>query len=298
MSNLYVLYETSLGHYIPFLCSCLFTWSVVSLYLDDFKLHNNIYIKYIQLFCLISIPLYVIYKTYSIWNYVNIITHVKDNDINLHGHVSLNKEAAAEISKGISIIGSNLGLGATIAGIGTAVAKGVAKSSMPPLQKAGLIVSSGLITGVGHSIITNINKYKYSNENISSKTEFSNSSNINKFMDNGSNSPLQNLLFDIEALNYVCLGLMFILIIQIAFKYYFLDNIKLNLSTILGIHINNKLEYYINKTIILNKKMSHIWIWLAIILILIALSFSAYASAELYNNIDGYINLHQSIKNK
>ena len=295
MSNLYVLYETSLGHYILFLCSCLFTWSVVSLYLDDFKLHNNIYIKYIQLFCLISIPLYVIY---SIWNYVNIITHVKDNDINLHGHVSLNKEAAAEISKGISIIGSNLGLGATIAGIGTAVAKGVAKSSMPPLQKAGLIVSSGLITGVGHSIITNINKYKYSNENISSKTEFSNSSNINKFMDNGSNSPLQNLLFDIEALNYVCLGLMFILIIQIAFKYYFLDNIKLNLSTILGIHINNKLEYYINKTIILNKKMSHIWIWLAIILILIALSFSAYASAELYNNIDGYINLHQSIKNK
>lgn len=117
-------------------------------------------------------------------------------------------------------------------------------------------------------------------------------------MDNGSNSPLHNLLFDIEALNYVCLGLMFILIIQIAFKYYFLENVKLNLSTVLGIHINNKLEYYINKTIILNKKMSHIWIWLAILLILIALSFSAYASAELYNNIDGYINLHQSIKNK
>jgi predicted porin len=44
--------------------------------------------------------------------------------------------------------------------------------------------------------------------------------------------------------------------------------------------------------------MSHIYIWLAIILIIIALSFSAYASAELYNNIDGYINLHQSIKNK
>jgi hypothetical protein len=59
---------------------------------------------------------------------------------------------------------------------------------------------------------------------------------------------------------------------------------------------NNKLEYYINKTITLNKKMSHIYIWLAIILIIIALSFSAYASAELYNNIDGYINLHQSIK--
>jgi len=185
MSNLYVLYETSLGHYILFLCSCLFTWSVVSLYLDDLKLHNNIYIKYIQLFCLISIPLYVIY---SIWNYVNIITHVKDNDINLHGHVSLNKEAAAEISKGISIIGSNLGLGATIAGIGTAVAKGVAKSSMPPLQKAGLIINSGLIIGVGHSIITNINKYKYSNENISSKTEFIEHSNKYLINDNNNNN--------------------------------------------------------------------------------------------------------------
>ena len=213
-----------------------------------------------QLFSLILIPFYVIYKTYSVFNYIDIISYAKDTDVNLHGHVSINKEAAAEISKGISTVGSNLGLGASIAGIGTAVAKAVAKSSMPPLQKAGLIISSGLITGVGHSIITNINKYRYFNENISSKTEFSNSSNINKFMDNGSNSPLQNLLFDIEALNYVCLGLMFILVIQIAFKYYFIDNLKLNLSTILGIHINNKLEYYINKTITLNKKMSHIYI--------------------------------------
>lgn len=172
MSNPYVLYEMSFGHFIPFLCSCLFTWSIVSLYLDDLKLHNNVYIKYMQLFCLILIPLYLIYKTYSIWNYVNIISHVKDNDINLHGHVSLNKDAAAEISKGISTVGYNLGLGASIAGIGTAVAKAVAKSSMPPLQKAGLIISSGLITGVGHSIITNINRYRYFNENISSKTEF------------------------------------------------------------------------------------------------------------------------------
>jgi len=111
-----------------------------------------------ELFCLILIPLYVIYKIYSIWNYVNIIFHVKDNDINLHEHVSLNKDAAVEISKGISIVGSNLGLGASIPGIVTAVAKTVAKSS---LQKAGLIISFGLITDVSYLIIINLNIYRY-----------------------------------------------------------------------------------------------------------------------------------------
>lgn len=76
MSN---LYEMFFGYsYIPFIGSCLFTWSLVSFYLDDFKLQKNIFIRYIQLFCLTLIPLYVIYKTYSIYSYVHILTYVKD----------------------------------------------------------------------------------------------------------------------------------------------------------------------------------------------------------------------------
>ena len=296
-SNIFASFILLTSSFLYFILSYLFTFSFVLFYLDDFKLSNNNFIKYVEIIYFIGIPLYLIYNLYHVVSMIDIISYVndKDNNINLHGHVSLNKEAATEISKGISAVGSNLGLGASIAGIGGAVAKGVAKSSMPPLQKAGLIVSSGVIAGVGHSIITNVNRYKNSNENISSKADYSDSSNISKFIDDGSSSPLQNLLFDIEALNYICLSLMLILIIQISFKFYFKENVKLNLSSVLGDKFNKTIEYYINKTIFLNKKMSHIYIWFAITLIIIALSFSAYASGELYSNIDGYIAVHNSL---
>jgi hypothetical protein len=54
----------------------------------------------------------------------------------LHGHVNVTKEAAQELSKGMSTIGSQLGLGGTMVGLATAVGKVIAKSGMPPLQKS------------------------------------------------------------------------------------------------------------------------------------------------------------------
>lgn len=108
-------------------------------------------------------------------------------------------------------------------------------------------------------------------------------------------SPLENLLFDIEALNYICLSLVIILIIQILFKFYLKYSITLNFSNLLGININNKLEYYLNVIIKLNKKMSFIYIWLILIALMVGLSFSGYASGELYNNLDHYITVHNSL---
>lgn len=70
------------------------------------------------------------------------------------------------------------------------------------------------------------------------------------------------MLFDIQGLNATCLSLIIILIIQIIFKFYLKDSIKLNLFNILGINLNNNLEYYLNKIIILNKKwVIYIYDW-------------------------------------
>ena len=201
-------------------------------------------------------------------------------------------------------IGSQIGLGASIVGIGTAVGKGIAKSAMPPLQKAGIIVGSSLITGLGHSVISNINRNKVLESNISTKGVNTTSSNSSTSTNDGFNifihdttlsSPLQNLLFDIQALNYICLSLVIILIIQILFKFYLKDNINLSLSYLLGININNKLEYYLNLIIKLNKKMSFIYIWLILVALIVGLSFSGYASSELYSNLDSYIAVHNSL---
>lgn len=198
----------------------------------------------------------------------DIILYAKDNnDINLHSHVSLDKEAGKAIGQGMNTIGSNVGLGATMAGIATAVGNTIAKSSLPPLQKTGIVLGASMIGGLFHSKITTINRNKILEENVKdSVNSNSGNSNINDLNisklidDNTLSSPLQDLLLNLELTTYVCIGMLIFLTIQILFKIHFKDNIKLNLSSFLGDKFNNTLEYYINKIIGLNKKMSTIYI--------------------------------------
>jgi hypothetical protein len=55
------------------------------------------------------------------------------------------------------------------------------------------------------------------------------------------------------------------------------------------------LEYYLNTIIKLNKKMSSIYIWLILVTLIIGLLFSGYGSSELYNNLNSYIAVHNSL---
>jgi hypothetical protein len=137
------------------------------------------------------------------------------------------------------------------------MAKGIAKSSIPPIQKAGFIIGGGLAGGLIHSFISNGNRYAIRAENIITSGSGTNtSSQISKFVDDSSVSPLQSLLFDGEMMSYVCLSIIYLLIIQLVFKLYFKNTIKLNLSKLFGTNINTKLEYYFNKIIKFNKQMS------------------------------------------
>ena len=301
----YILFSKDMYTYMSYLSSFLFSIAFTLFYFDNFKLSSIYSVKYFQIFSFVSIILLIITTTCDFMN-TTVIAHINDdNDINLHRHVNIDKEAAKELSQGLSVIGNNLGLGATIAGVSGAVAKGLVKSAMPPMQKAGIIVDAGLIGGLSHSKLTIINRNSIlinEKENIhnnySSNLSNSNSS-INKLADDSiSDSPLIDLLFNIEITNYVCLSLIIILLIQIAFKFLLKDSVELHLSDILGKNTNNKVEYYINKIIILNKKMSVIYNIIIIITFIIALSFNAYACNELYNNIDNYITVHNNIKNK
>jgi hypothetical protein len=197
---------------------------------------------------------------------MDITLYVNDKDsVNLHGHMNLDKEAGKAIGNGLNTIGSNLGLGATIAGVSTAVAKGITKSSVPPIQKAGIILGAGLIGGLSHSKISAMNRNSILGENIRNSYPSSSSSNfsssINKLVDDGmQSSPLQDLLLNLEITCYICVSLIIILIIQLIFKFYIKNNINLKLSNLLGVNLNNNLQYYFNKIILLNKKMSVIYI--------------------------------------
>ena len=54
---------------LSFIGSGLFTLSLVLLYFDDFKLSSNKYLKYLQIFSFICIPLYTIYYL-SVFPYI------------------------------------------------------------------------------------------------------------------------------------------------------------------------------------------------------------------------------------
>lgn len=261
--------------FFMYLIYVLFIVSFIIFYLDNFRLSSSYTIRDIQIFSFIGILFILIAITIcDLSSYADTICCANDKgNIDLHGHVSLGKDAAAELAKGMHSIGSQLGLGATMVGVATAVGKGIAKSSMPPVQKAGVIIGGALTAGFGHSIITTINRHNITSKDscnsavnsLSSTTSNSDSvnnisSNINKFIDDSSLSSLQTLLSNIEGLAITCLSLIIILCIQIIFKFYLKDSVTLNLSGVLGVKINKKAEYYLNKIIKLNKKMSNIYI--------------------------------------
>ena len=309
----HIIYNT-LRSPLSFISSSLFTSSLVLLYFDDFKLSKVKYIKYIQLFSLIIIPVCFTHSIYSISyislsDFINYAADKNSNDVNLHGHVTLDKEGAKAIGQGLNTIGSQIGLDATMAGIGTAVGKTIAKSSLPPVQKAGIVVGASMIGGLFHSKITTINRNKIMEQHINNSVSDINTRgtttnnvdnpNISKFMDDSTSSiPLEDLISNLEITNYVCITMLVFLAIQILFKIHFIDNVKLDMSPVFGDKINNTLEYYINKIISLNKKMSTIYIWLILITLIIGIYSSIYAIHDLHVNLESYINVYNNIKNK
>ena len=48
------------------------------------------------------------------------------------------------------VIGRNVGIAGTVAGVSGAVGNAIAKSSLPPLQKAGIVVGAGIAGGAIH----------------------------------------------------------------------------------------------------------------------------------------------------
>lgn len=249
--------------------SLFITISFIFFYLDGYKLSIIYYIILMQKLSFYSLILLLI-VTISQINLIHelgmiepIYINEKESDgVNLHGYVNVTKDAAAELSKGMNAVGSNIGLGGTMIGVGTAIGIAITKSGMPPLQKASVILGGSVLGGIAHSAISKNSR----NEALSSLTENQTNSvneiskNVDKFLDDSSYAPLEGMLSDIQSASITCLGLMIILIIQLIFKLHTKDSITLKLSYFLGTNLNKKMENYINKIIILNKKMSTIYI--------------------------------------
>lgn len=275
----------------------LLTFNFTLYYLDEYKISKNKIIGILQLLSpifIILIGLFIYIEMFS--SYDKIFTYnlldksdVSNPNITVGANIEISKEAGTEISKGISTLGKNIGLAGCVVGVAGSVAKAISKSSLPPIQKAGIIASSGIIGGAiqvaAHAVNTAI-------DSSSSSTGGSNIDGALKFIGNSNYSPLVNLILSINAITASCLTLAIILFSMILFRFILNEDIKLNLSNVIGIKLNNSLNYYLVKIIQLNKKSSNIFMFIALISLIIGLSFNIYFITQLYDNLDSFINLH------
>ena len=95
------------------------------------------------------------------------------------------------------------------------------------------------------------------------------------------NKSIQSLLSKLLLIYYICIAIVFCIIMQVGLKLHSVNNIKLNYS-IINVKISDNLEFYLNRIIFYFKYTNIICIWL--ILLILALNFSTYTLNEQDNN--------------
>ena len=290
----------------PYIYILILTFSFKKLYLDGWRLSTSIVLKYMQVFSFSVILSLGFLYTYDVFVLSDITMNIGDvnntneigtkinNNVNLEGHVN-DKETGKAIA-------NKVGVGVFMVGVAGAVCKVIIKSYMPLLQKAGVIVGASIAGGIGQAFIITFDNAFVKNTNISNTTTTSTTSNItpniNKLIDDSESSPISYLFYFLENMDYTCLSMIYILIIQLVFKLYFKDIVHFNLFKCLGNNFNSKIEFYLNKIIKLNKKVSVYWILFIVVIVLYGILFSIYGINNISNNFYYFITLHNCVNNK
>ena len=292
-------------YFIKQILFILFFFFLTIFYLDDFKFSNNKLIKYSEIFFFILFVFYIILLTiYILLNYDllnDIIFHIKaddikntldKNDITLKGKIVLDKEAGAEIAKGLFSVGSNVGLAACVGALTAGASKTLLKSSLPPVQKIALLGASGVLGGAIHTGASAINAQTHmaNNTNVKAKQL---PNNVNSLLEYGDNtSPLEILLKSISVIDTISIWLFVIIFIQFFFIIYITDKPRLKLIDYFFPSNSNNIRGYIYKLIKIYKNMSKIYIIIAPILLFISILASTYFAFELHNNIASYVDVY------
>lgn len=217
----------NLIYYLLSLLSFIIFISFVLFYLYNFKLSQYKFIRCLQILTPILLILNLI-----ILFYLNIITFNDvlfldgdkntSNTFNIGGNVEVNRDAAEALAR-------NIGFAGTVAGVSGAVAKKIAKSTLPFIQKASIIVGSGVIGAGIHLVGSNFNKVINNNNTITSSTSVSgnNFSSAKTDFISGStiqNSELKNVILGLDMISSACLSLIIILSILLLFKFFLNEN--------------------------------------------------------------------------
>lgn len=275
---------------------------VFSFILDGFRLSDYKIVKILQLILLIFILILIL----SVFNSgviyaagpspeerAKLKNLASNSSVTINNSITIDKTGAEFIAKSINSTASQIELGASIAGVSTAVASLVKGTALPPAAKVGFVATGGIIGGAVHAGITNVSKLtatkissdvkinptELAKDTSSSVTESNFLDIHNSFKSGGSfnynwisellsNNPAEGLIYSIYGLNIMNIFLICLLSLILLSKYLSGLNLKKE-----NTDDNNKLKVYMVKLLNLYSKTNNIYIILGIVLLFISLFF-------------------------
>lgn len=312
----FFLLNFNIMHFLEMGLSISFFYLLTILYIDNYKLSENKYIKILQISIFILYTLYLIISISSIFDILPVQLEpgdgkkaLENTDIVLKGKVVLDKDAGTEVAKGLTNLGSNVGLGASIGAVAGGVSKAIASSNIPANKKAAMVVLSGLAGAAIHTGASAINAKRAADSAkraAESAKDIDNygkpSSNIHndspfdwtKYFstDESTSSFLEDLVWSIYILNTISLLLFILLISQYIFIYYVNNEPKLNFIYKLLPKYSNTIKKYIYKFIKFAKSTDKYTSIFIIVLLLICLISSYIFSFILYTDLQSYVDYY------
>jgi hypothetical protein len=237
----------------------IFIINLTIIYLNNFNLCNISWGKCIQLLLLIN--MFIVFYVISINNIecAHVVSCIDNNNKDIHvpyrGYAPVDKETTRQIGHGISNVGANIGLAGTVGAVTAGMSGVISKSSVPSLQKVGAVAFGAVLGGGIHIPATHFKGLSEANNANNANNNLPNDS-VSEFMSDIDLSPLEGVLWVLDILHQACIGLVYILMMQLVFKLNLKNGISLNLSKLLGDSMNNNIELFLNKIIYINKKIN------------------------------------------
>src|SRR6202043_3781722 len=152
MTNIILKLILSVNEYYALIISAILSFLVFTFLIDGLRFSDIKFINILQkiLFYILGFIFMFFMYQYFLGTVIDFASDVEDklnfsNDseinVGVSGNVSITKEGGEAIAKGLSNTAGQIGIGASVGGVATAVQSVVKNTSLPPLQKVGLTLA-------------------------------------------------------------------------------------------------------------------------------------------------------------
>lgn len=303
MNNLFYIFSDFFFNYYVLIVSTFCSFSIFTFLFDGFKFSDIKLIRILQNITIIIIlfslvlsimfffKLNVIYSSDGSESEISkVVNHaIKEKNLTLNATVNLGTDSVKVLSDGLVSASSNIGLGASIGGVASAVSLVLKTSGIPPMAKVVLVTGGALAGAVAHTGATNLKRataknYYNNSPDASSSIVSGNSDEIIKNIKASSpnesdwlsnllsDNPVESVFLSLYILNLVSLFLIillaFFLISNYILKSSLMQGFELKiLDKLIPLKYKDRVKNFILKIFTLYSKSNTVNIIITIILL-------------------------------